>query len=36
MRKKGYDLNKIFSELAKTKILRIAGEDGSLIEIWID
>jgi hypothetical protein len=36
IRRKGYDLNKIFSELAKTKILKIAGEDGSLIEIWID
>jgi HEAT repeat protein len=36
LRKKGYDLNKIISELAKTKILRIVGDDGSVIEIWID
>jgi hypothetical protein len=36
LRKKGYDLNRIVNELAKTKILRIAGEDGSVIEIWID
>jgi hypothetical protein len=38
MRKKGYDINKIMSELAKSKesILRIAGDDGSVIEIWID
>jgi hypothetical protein len=38
LRKKGYDLNKIMSELAKSKesLLRIAGDDGSVIEIWID
>ena len=38
LRKKGYDLNKIMNELAKSKesILRIAGDDGSVIEIWID
>jgi hypothetical protein len=38
MRKKGYDLNRIMNELAKSKesILRIAGDDGSIIEIWID
>jgi len=38
LRKKGYDLNKIMSELAKSKesILRIVGDDGSVIEIWID
>lgn len=38
MRKKGYDLNRIMNELAKSKesILRIAGDDGSVIEIWID
>jgi hypothetical protein len=38
MRKKGYDLNRIMSELSKSKesILRIAGDDGSIIEIWID
>jgi hypothetical protein len=38
LRKKGYDLSKIMSELAKSKesILRIAGDDGSVIEIWID
>jgi hypothetical protein len=38
MKKKGYDLNRIMNELAKSKqsILRIAGDDGSVIEIWID
>jgi tetratricopeptide (TPR) repeat protein len=38
LRKKGYDINKIMNELAKSKesILRIAGDDGSVIEIWID
>ncbi len=38
IRKKGYDINKIMTELAKSKesILRIAGDDGSVIEIWID
>jgi hypothetical protein len=38
LRKKGYDLNKIMNELAKSKesILRIEGEDGSIIEIWIE
>jgi len=38
MRKKGYDIAKIMNELAKSKesILRIAGDDGSVIEIWID
>ena len=38
MRKKGYDLNKIVNELAKSKesILRIVGDDGSVIEIWIE
>jgi hypothetical protein len=38
MRKKGYDLNRIINDLAKSKesILRIAGDDGSVIEIWID
>jgi tetratricopeptide (TPR) repeat protein len=38
IRKKGYDINRIMSELAKSKesILRIAGEDGSVIEIWIE
>ncbi len=38
IRKKGYDLNKIMNELAKSKesILRIAGDDGTVIEIWID
>ena len=38
MRKKGYDLNRIMNELSKSKesILRIAGDDGSIIEIWID
>ncbi len=38
LRKKGYDLNKIVNELAKSKesILRIVGDDGSIIEIWIE
>jgi hypothetical protein len=38
LRKKGYDVAKIIDELAnsKTSILRIAGDDGSVIEIWID
>ena len=38
LRKKGYDLNKIMNELAKSKesILKIVGDDGSVIEIWID
>lgn len=38
LRKKGYDINRIMTELGKSKesILRIAGEDGSIIEIWID
>lgn len=37
IRKKGYDLNKIMAELAKSKesILRIEEND-SIIEIWID
>ena len=38
IRKKGYDINKIMSELVKSKggILKIVGDDGSIIEIWID
>jgi hypothetical protein len=38
LRKKGYDLNRIMNDLAKSKetILRIAGDDGSVIEIWIE
>ena len=38
IRKKGYDLTKIMNELAKSKesILRIVGDDGSIIEIWIE
>lgn len=38
LRKKGYDVNKIINDLTKSKesILRIAGDDGSVIEIWID
>ncbi len=38
LRKKGYDIGKIMSELTKSKggLLRIAGNDGSIIEIWID
>ncbi len=38
LRAKGYDINKIVNDLSRSKgtILRIEGEDGSLIEIWID
>ncbi len=38
LRKKGYDINRIIGDLTRSKesILRIAGEDGSVIEIWID
>ncbi len=38
LRKKGYDLNRIMNELAKSKesILRIVGDDGTVFEIWID
>lgn len=38
LRKKGYDLTKIVNELAKSKesIIKIVGEDGSIIEIWIE
>jgi len=38
MRKKGYGVNKIMNELVRSKesILRIAGEDGTVFEIWID
>jgi hypothetical protein len=38
MRKKGYDLNKIMNDLAKSKekLFRIEGDDGSIIEIWIE
>jgi len=38
LRKKGYDVAKIIDQLSKSKekILRISGDDGSLIEIWID
>jgi len=38
LRKKGYDVNKIINEMAKSKesILRIVGEDGTVFEIWID
>jgi hypothetical protein len=38
LREKGYDVAKIIDELANSKesILRIAGEDGTIIEIWID
>jgi hypothetical protein len=38
LRKKGYDINKIMSEMAKSKesILRIVGDDGTVFEIWID
>ena len=38
IRKEGYDLDKIMNELAKSKesILKIVGDDGSIIEIWIE
>ncbi len=38
LRKKGYDVAKIVDQLSKSKekILRISGDNGSLIEIWID
>ena len=38
LKKKGYDLARIMRELSKSKqsLLRIAGDDGSVIEIWID
>jgi hypothetical protein len=38
LRKKGYDVNRILNEMAKSKesILRIVGEDGTVFEIWID
>ncbi len=38
LRAKGYDINRIMNDLSRSKgtILRIQGEDGSLIEIWID
>jgi hypothetical protein len=38
LRKKGYDVARIVDQLSKSKekILRISGDDGSLIEIWID
>ena len=38
IRKKGYDIAKIIDELSKSKesILRIVGDDGTIIEIWID
>ena len=38
IRKEGYDLNRILDELSKSKesILKITGDDGSIIEIWID
>jgi len=37
MREKGYDLNRIISDLArnKEKLVRIE-EDGNIIEIWIE
>jgi hypothetical protein len=37
MRKKGYDLDRIINELAKTKssIIEI-NDDGSVIKIWIE
>lgn len=38
IRRKGYDIAKIIDELSKSKesLLRIAGDDGTVIEIWID
>jgi hypothetical protein len=38
LRRKGYDVNKIISEMAKSKesILRIVGDGGTVFEIWID
>lgn len=38
LRAKGYDINKIMKDVARSKgtILRIEGEDGSVFEIWID
>ncbi|HPW17746.1 MAG TPA: hypothetical protein PLP83_05140 [Candidatus Aminicenantes bacterium] len=38
LRKKGYDVNRIITEMAKSKesILRIVGDDGGVFEIWID
>ena len=38
IRRKGYDIAKIIDELSKSKesLLRIAGDDGTIIEIWID
>jgi hypothetical protein len=38
LRRKGYDINKIMNDLAKSKekLIRIEAEDGSIIEIWIE
>jgi hypothetical protein len=38
IREKGYDLNRIMNELAKSKesILKIVADDGTIIEIWIE
>ena len=38
MRAKGYDINRIMNDLAKSKekLFRIEAEDGTIIEIWID
>ena len=38
LKKKGYDLPRIMRELSRSKqsLLRIPGDDGSVIEIWID
>jgi len=38
LRKKGYDVNRIINDVAKSResILRIVGEDGTVFEIWID
>jgi tetratricopeptide (TPR) repeat protein len=38
LRREGYDVSKIMRDLSRSKgsILRISGEGGSVIEIWID
>jgi hypothetical protein len=38
IRAKGYDINRILDDLAKSKekLFRIEAEDGSIIEIWIE
>jgi len=38
MRAKGYDINRVMNDLARSreKIVRIEGEDGEIIEIWVE